>query len=376
MNANKKIFMVSTVHELDDVRIYHKYAKSLRKAKFDVYLCGQIPSNIDNNFKYIKIIGRHTNRLTRAIMGQIGCLKLILCAQRKSIIHFHDPELLPVMVLLKLIFPNIIYDCHENFIAQLEHKSYLNSWTGKYKKILITFVYNYLTKRINFVVCANHEIARVMKLRGVKNIVTVQNFVLREEIGRVTKYNSGSKDLLFIGAITKVRGIFAMLDFVNYLPSEYRLIIAGKFQSDDLLSECKRHPGWAKVKFLGQVNREKLSVLMEKAKAGLFFFHDIPNHRGASPNKLFEYFGRGLPVICSNEGTWQDVVKPNQLGYATSLDAVSLKATAENISSLDYEEVSDNCLRYAVKNSCWDNEFDNFINFVARETMHENRLNM
>ena len=90
---NKKVCILTSVHTPFDTRIFHKQAKSLLKAGYDVTLIAQ--HDKDELVGGIRMVAlpKPKNRLWR-MLGTWRVFKLAL-KQKAEIYHFHDPELLP-----------------------------------------------------------------------------------------------------------------------------------------------------------------------------------------------------------------------------------------------------------------------------------------
>ena len=114
------VCIISTVHSADDIRIYHKEIKSLKKAGYDVTLIALPPQGIGTLDSLNKSIELKVpkNRLFRMIVASFKVLILSLM-QRACIYHFHDPELIPVCLLLKLLGKKVVYDVHEDYSKSL-----------------------------------------------------------------------------------------------------------------------------------------------------------------------------------------------------------------------------------------------------------------
>jgi len=90
-----KVCILTSVHPPFDVRIFHKEAKSLVKAGYDVTLIAQ--HDKEEVVDGIKIVNlqKPRNRIERMT-------KTVWSAYRKAvqvdavIYHFHDPELIPI----------------------------------------------------------------------------------------------------------------------------------------------------------------------------------------------------------------------------------------------------------------------------------------
>ena len=108
-----KVVHVTTLHPTFDIRIFHKECRTLADAGYEVTLIA--PAERDEVVEGVRIlaIARNTNRLLRMVFGGAEAYELVrklMAKERKSgaqmpppqwIVHFHDPELLPWMALLR-----------------------------------------------------------------------------------------------------------------------------------------------------------------------------------------------------------------------------------------------------------------------------------
>jgi hypothetical protein len=109
MITNKKICILTSVHQAFDVRIFHKQAKTLAQTGYDVTLIAQHNKNEIVDGVKIVALSASPNRLYRMIVTSLCILRLAL-KQKGNIYHFHDPELIPVGILLKLLGKKVIYE--------------------------------------------------------------------------------------------------------------------------------------------------------------------------------------------------------------------------------------------------------------------------
>ena len=110
---NKKVCILTSVHTPFDTRIFHKQAKSLLKAGYDVTLIAQ--HDRDELVGGIRIIAlpKPKNRLRR-MLGTWRVCKLAF-KQKAEIYHLHDPELLQIGLLSKILGKKVIYDVYEEY---------------------------------------------------------------------------------------------------------------------------------------------------------------------------------------------------------------------------------------------------------------------
>ena len=117
-----KVCILTTVHPPFDTRIFHKQAKTLVQAGYDVTLIAQ--HGRDEVVDRVRIIAlpKSRNRFTR-IFGLTWRVFRLALRQQADVYHFHDPELLPAGLLLKLFTgKRVIYDVHEDYSQAIRTK--------------------------------------------------------------------------------------------------------------------------------------------------------------------------------------------------------------------------------------------------------------
>lgn len=233
---------------------------------------------------------------------------------RKSgarICHFHDPELIPVGIVLSLMGRKVIYDVHEDMPRQILNKEWLASWLRR-PIAALTGIIEWVATRIFFsgVVAATPPIAQ----RFPPSITTtVQNF---PQIKAPTA-NASVRPLkerpdcaIYVGSINEHRGVRELIQSLHLRKNPHSsMILCGKFSNPELEAECRALPAWNRVDFRGWQSREQVQQALLEAKVGLVTLKPTPNYFESYPIKLFEYMAMGIPVVASDFPIWRDIVE-------------------------------------------------------------------
>ncbi|MEW6608433.1 MAG: glycosyltransferase [bacterium] len=247
-----KVCILTVVHPSFDVRIFHKEAKSLAKAEYDIVLIAQ--SDKEETVDGIKIIPlpKPKNRLERMGLLIFRCLIKAL-KQKANVYHFHNPELLFVGVMLKLMTKaKIIYDVHEDYAKQILSKPYLPEWTKYSIAWLVNKVEKVISRTFDAIVTATDDISNNFSYH--KRIVTVRNFPVLSNFSLLNKTdNSTIFNLIYVGGLVEIRGISQVIQSLEYIQREVKLILCGKFYPAVYEEQVRSLKGFEKVEYQGWV---------------------------------------------------------------------------------------------------------------------------
>ena len=247
-----------------------------------------------------------------------------------DVYHFHDPELIPVGILLKLRGKRVVYDVHEDYPRQILTKDWIPSVFRVAIAKATALVEKIASLLFSGIVTATPAIAR--RFPAHKTIV-VQNFPALGEftVADAVTYHKRPLRAAYLGAISSARGVFEMVRAMELIPDslDAKLMLAGAFDSASLEEEVRGLPGWSRVDFLGWQSRRQVADLLASVRAGLVLFHPVPNHVEAEPNKLFEYMGAGLPIVASDFPLWREIVGKTECGLL--VDPLDPSAIADAI---------------------------------------------
>lgn len=314
-NVNVIAHMTS-VHPRNDSRIRLKEVASLARA-FDcdvrLYVQDGLGDEIDAAGYRIIDTGPRLRRLPRMITGGWRMYSAVSRA-RPSVVHFHDPELLPWALLIGLAGTKVVYDAHEDTPRQVQHNPRLPIWIRKVLPPFVALIEWLAVWFFSAVVAATPEIAK----RFPRNkAVLVQNYPLIHEFDRseLARTVPRERAVAYIGGLTRARGVFTMVDAMERLDDPtVSLRLAGEFVIDDDQTAVSRSLGWKFVRYEGLLDRTGVSDLLSQVRAGLVTLYPIRNYIEARPVKLFEYMAAGLPVIASDFPRWREIVSESQCG--------------------------------------------------------------
>lgn len=364
-----RIVHFSTVHPSFDSRIFHKEVKTILKAGYETIVVAQHKGQtiVDG----IRIIGlpKPKYRVTRICMLTWQAFLKAL-AQKPDIYHFHDPELLPIGLLLRALGKKVIYDVHEDVPRQILSKYWippiLRGLVAKAAALMEWVAGIFL----NGIVAATPAIAK--RFPAHKTVV-VQNFPILSEFSFIQKlpYHDRPMQIAYVGGITAIRGAIEMIRAMEYLPENLgaRLVLAGTFVPSELEATVRELPGWRYVDFLGWQDRQSVGALLGQSRMGIVVFHPEPNHLEAQPNKLFEYMAAGIPVVASNFPLWQKIVEEEQCGL--TVDPLNPEAIAEAIQWLlehpeEAEKMGERGRRAVLEKYNWDQEAKKLLSLYRR----------
>lgn len=338
----------------------HKVAVSLQKMGFEPVLVGRLLAgshSVDRDYA--------THRMK--LMFRKGPmfyfeynLRLFFWLLKSKIDIFlaNDLDTLPANFLASRIKRKpLVYDSHEYFteVPELISRPVIKFiWTGLEK---------FLVPKVNAAYTVCESIAEVYRdLYGV-DFKVVRNLPVCSEakinIPEIIVDSEKPKIILYQGALNLGRGIEAAIRAIQFIEGA-ELWLAGDGdltnQLKQLVFELKLE---LKVKFLGRLPIEQLSVITRQADLGISLEEDLGlNYRFALPNKLFDYIQAGIPVLVSNLPEMKKIVAEYGIGMIAETHQRKELAESMKTALFDQEKRSvwKQNLEVAAKELCWENE--------------------
>jgi glycosyltransferase involved in cell wall biosynthesis len=373
----RKICVMTSAHPPFDVRIFHKECKSLALAGYDVALIAS--GNEDGVHEGIKFVclPRWKNRLDRFIRGSFTVYRKAR-EVNADIYHFHDPELIPAALLLRLAGKKVIYDIHEDLPRTISYKPYIpNPFRGPISRVA-EIVERLAGARFSALVAATPTIGDRFR-RVNKNVAVVNNYPRIEEIELLSDAVTEKREaiLLYVGMrITRERGAEEMVRAMGLLPArlQARLRLVGAWNPPDLPESLSGIPGWTRTEFVGPLGRAEVARELHRAYAGLVILHPEPNYVASQPVKLFEYMCAGIPVIASDFPVCRKIVSKARCGVlANPLNPEEIAHAMEYLLTHpeEAEEMGRRGFQAVHESYNWENEEKILLQFYGRLFSHD-----
>jgi glycosyltransferase involved in cell wall biosynthesis len=321
--------MLTSVHSAADVRIYEKEARSLSAAGYRVLIVAPHSENGMNG--EIEVVGvehqgNRMRRMTRGVWDIYGRALRI----DADVYHFHDPELMPVGLLLKLHGKRVVYDVHEHVPEDILDKEWIPRAFRNPVAKAARFWEKVGARAYDAIVAATPAIAG--KFPPEKTF-TVQNFPIVDELlaGCALAYRERPALISYVGGLSTYRGAREMVEAINLLPESLgtRLQLIGPLEPEALRNDLMKLDRQNRIEFRGRVSRLEVGRLLGMARVGLVLFHPLACHVVAQPNKLFEYMSTGIPVVASDFPLWRETV--HRVGCGLVADPLDPGAIAQAV---------------------------------------------
>lgn len=361
-----KICQFTTVHPRNDVRVFYKTCVAFEKKGHDVTLvvADGKGDEIKQGVRIVDIGSYRSKRLSRYFIARKIMFKKIVEIDA-DFYEFHDPELLTLGKKLKRIGKTVVFDSHEDVPKQILYKS----WLGPlFVRSLISRIYNlYEKKMVNQLDGLISVIEEITAKFQCSEKLTVKNYPITSLYSRfICSLEDKKKQIVYVGSLTKERGIYDCIVALRYLPEDFRLVLIGSFQSDKFREECEMTKEWSQVDYLGFKPMNEVAPIVGSSIVGLSVLHPEKNYLTSLPTKGFEYLAAGTPVVMSDFDYWE----PYFTGCGKLIKPGVPKLIAEAILSL----VEDKELYRATQAEgieraslySWEKEADKLIEFADK----------
>jgi glycosyltransferase involved in cell wall biosynthesis len=299
-----RILFLSTVHTVDDKRVFHKEAITLVDAGYHVSHLAPGTSDEERVSAGVRLVqyadpGAPFRRLRRS-------LRLLLRARREEadVYHCNEPDSWVVGILLsRFRASRVVFDAHEHYSTRIETRFRSQGLRRRFAQ-LVRWIFSVLARRTDRIVLAKASLEDDFAGSREKTVM-VRNFVKVSDDPGVRAPRAGSAGVLralHLGQMSRIRGWPQLLDALRLTRcTSVSAMFVGVFTdgSEAVCRERAAELGIAdRLRVLPWVPMGRAIEIAAAADVGLLLLQPgIYNHVVAFPHKMFDYMLAGIPVI-------------------------------------------------------------------------------
>jgi glycosyltransferase involved in cell wall biosynthesis len=303
MTSRPRACLVGIVRPALDVRSFHRHARGLAAAGWDVTVVGRDPGGprIEDGIRIVPLPPAHG--LGRAFL-QGRALRAAL-ATRADVYQVTDVELLPAARLLAATGRPVVWDAIEDYPAYMELKAWIPRPLRRPAAAAVAGVERLVVPHLAAVLAADAgTAARLRRLHD--RVVLLHNFPRRDEFAPAPPGAPRPDPVLYHGSLPPyhldaLAAIAAAL--IRRVP-DARLTLVGRPDSTAAgrrFAEALRAAGIAdRVHLRPRVPFTAVPALVGGARTGVVPLPDVAKFRTNVPMKLFEFMAAGVPAVTSD----------------------------------------------------------------------------
>lgn len=295
-----------TAHPMYDGRIFYRECCSLVKAGYEVHLVVPCEESGVEDGVYVHAYPQVKNRFVRMFFMPWVALWLAL-KSKAEIYHFHDPPLIPIGLVLKLLKrAHVIYDVHEDHRLML-FKHYIPKGLRKLVSVIVNRVENFGAKRFDAVVTPTEPITtRFAKIAP--RATTLYNFPTDDFIQSADKsavpIEECIYDVVHVGVLREGRLEF-LLDVAAEVQGKLGLqkwvFVGMPVYLEPMAKRLAEYRALESVTLVPRMPYLKIPNIICRSKIAVNFHPLGEAHTEvAIPVKIFEYLVCGLPVVSTH----------------------------------------------------------------------------
>ena len=365
---------MTSVHPAFDNRIFFKECLAFRDAGFETVLIAPHPMDEVVEGVQIRAIRTPTARLGRLVLSGFGVLRAALKEQGDAY-HMHDPELIWVGVVLRLLRRPVVFDMHESLPRSLRTKHWIRPYVRRPLASLASFFERITLPWMHVVFAEN---SYVEDYPWHQSSITVLNMPDLKNIEGLSGHPKGNFSVGYIGRIHEDRGALSTLEALIELKKkgifvEVDYVGAGDSRLLEKIEGIASEKGLA-VRLHGfQKSLDGLTIIASN-DVGLALLAPNPNYVESYPTKIFEYMALGMPVVTSNFPLYRSVVEVHRCGIC--VDPTNSSEIADAIQLLfehpdERRHMGDNGKEASKAHYNWQNEATKLLEFYKTQVLAE-----
>ena len=275
---------------------------------------------------------------------------------KPDVIHCHDCLTLPTgWKIKKALGIPLIYDAHEIYEAAAARLPGITDYYARLHRKYLHRVDGFIAVNDSAALYYQHAYPGAPKAVVIRNaIVLTPSEPYDGRLHDAADLPSSQKILLYQGGYSSDRGLPVLVRASSMLPDDWTLVMMGwgpiAGQLKQIASQAATRSGReSAVRFIPPAPQRELKSWTQGATVGIIPYEDkMLNHWIATPNKLWEYPGAGVPLVVQPFPEMRKVVTTYHCGW-TLPDKLTASGIADLIANLTDEQISSarlGCMRF------------------------------
>lgn len=325
--APLRVAIVTSLHRDFDMRIW-RHARLTSTLAETHLVCGwAVPNGTVRENVTLHTFRYSYSRLTR-LRNIVGVLaRLLPLLPKIDIIHFHDIDLLPVMIPLAAVRP-VIYDVHENYADEMLVRTWIPGWLRRTLYHVVRGMHSLASRTIGNIVCVVPD--QTEEFRTAKRVVLIENFASCDRAHEWRNdYLQRQPAVISTAWQYPANGTWVLLDIAERLqksaPGVPIIVVdqfVERFRTQVLRSMEERDI--RNIRFVPRIEAHRVMEYLNQATIGLSSPLNLIKNVKALPTKLFEYMAAGIPCVASNFPHVASVIKSTGCGILVPPENVEI----------------------------------------------------
>jgi glycosyltransferase involved in cell wall biosynthesis len=308
-----RVTVVAPVHRYDNVRVFQKEARSLAAAGHRVTLFAQAPSAFVQDLVAVVPAPRARNRLHRYLL--LPWVLVRAGRLRGDVYHLHNPDCLPLGLLLKALGRAVVYDTHEDFLRRIPTKFWVPRPLRAALARLVAALEWLVGRVADASIATEPQVVRRLGPRAVliENAPVISGPLIEDSHAYAAGVRRGTElRAVYLGTVADHQGLRVMVDALELANQRVpcRLWLIGPSEDEDPseLERARALPGWRFVDHLGRLSQAEGFGYLARADVSLVPYLGVGGIQEVSANKLYECLCFGVPFIASDFPRWRSHV--------------------------------------------------------------------
>lgn len=345
---------VSTVHSALDARIFYREAAALRDHGYQVTVVGVHPETGVIDGIAVQGLPAVRGRLGRMVRSWWRGLKAVR-THPADIYHFHDPELMPAVVLARWFWgKRVVYDAHED-VALIMLKDWIPRWLRRPLTWALGAADAFVARRADAVVVPT-RLLHEKYARVARRVLTFINYPAPEFLAHRDAAwqpaDARRREVVHLGTLSLHRletvvGV-ARRFLARHEDWSWTLLGAHAYAEEWFRANVPDDLG-GRLRVIGKVPHTEVPARLAAARLGINY-HSLASRQiqVAIPLKVFEYLACGLPVVSTRVPLLAELVEDcPAVAFADEAPDAYLAAVEAMAARSDFATLSGEARRFS-----------------------------